>query len=586
MAASTSGTKLPILTSDEGDDDDLAALFAVQQEELMAARTAHSDLDYAFHLQMNEAIAASVALSPSSSVAVISTADVTASSSSLNDDFTAATDLFAEEMDRMKQEQANLRHFKVEMRRMKEDFDLRLHDQKVASEILAIPEQEWLATGDYYEKPYSQMAFGSPFASSTAIGGSSLGFSECFRLYFKGLVVGDQNRAKLGAIGVAIFDSTNSVVLEVSKPLILSQGEMRDEVAQLEAFVHGLELALSLELRRIAYDNVDSIVDYYLQGNQKGRDAKVAELVDRALLLKKRFIDCSSSPGTMNNAQLALSLARSSIAKQAGKPVEEIILAKENCPICLEDVDSTRMFEIGRCHHRFCSSCMQKHIELKVKGRELPRCPQLECGLDLNFNVCRKFLNPETYDVMDQLVKESSIPVVEKVYCPNPRCSNLMSRADALKSAQIVAGTSRVNLRACRCSKCHILFCISCKVPWHSDMSCDYYLKYKPNLSSADAKLKSLAGDKKWRQCPRCYHMVELDEDVSMNSATCVDASGRTKKLHVVVYCGLKRTLSVLEVPTGSDRSSYMKMVIELGPVSFCLLVSSIVSLVQVQTSP
>ncbi|XP_016652653.1 PREDICTED: probable E3 ubiquitin-protein ligase ARI10 [Prunus mume] len=111
---------------------------------------------------------------------------------------------------------------------------------------------------------------------------------------------------------------------------------------------------------------------------------------------------------------------------------------KETCLICLKETPIAQMFPI------------------------------------VNIETCEKFLSPKLANIMIQRIKECSIPATEKVYCAFPRCSALM-----------------------KCMKCHQLFCINCKVPWHYDMNCYDY--------------QSLAMKKLWRQCSKCKHMVELD---------------------------------------------------------------------------
>ena len=48
-----------------------------------------------------------------------------------------------------------------------------------------------------------------------------------------------------------------------------------------------------------------------------------------------------------------------------------------------------------------------------------------------------------------------------------------------------------------KCIKCHHLFCINCKAPWHKNISCFDYMK--KNQSGDEAKLKSLAAWNRWR---------------------------------------------------------------------------------------
>ncbi|XP_041994224.1 probable E3 ubiquitin-protein ligase RNF217, partial [Salvia splendens] len=72
------------------------------------------------------------------------------------------------------------------------------------------------------------------------------------------------------------------------------------------------------------------------------------------------------------------------------------------------------------------------------------------------------------------------------------------------------SGGEAIEVLGCRkCPHCGGLFCINCKVPWHSNMSCSDFKTGNPS-SSNEKKLKSLATENLWRQCPKCSHMVSL----------------------------------------------------------------------------
>ncbi|KAL5711340.1 RBR-type E3 ubiquitin transferase [Ranunculus cassubicifolius] len=104
-----------------------------------------------------------------------------------------------------------------------------------------------------------------------------------------------------------------------------------------------------------------------------------------------------------------------------------------------------------------------------------------------------------------------SIPATEKVYCPYPKCSVLMSRAEVLPYTNGVRiGIEQSMIK--KCIQCRGIFCINCKVPWPNGLSCYEYKMRNPNPTVEDAKLKSLANTKSWRQCKKCSHMIELAE--------------------------------------------------------------------------
>ncbi|KAK4358757.1 hypothetical protein RND71_020986 [Anisodus tanguticus] len=108
---------------------------------------------------------------------------------------------------------------------------------------------------------------------------------------------------------------------------------------------------------------------------------------------------------------------------------------------------------------------------------------------------------------MKQRIKEASIPVTEKVYCPYPKCSALMSKSEVLEYSKVsFLGAERIGIR--KCTKCNGLFCVNCKVPWHYNIACDEYRRRNPNPPE-DVNLKNLAAMNLWRQCVKCNHMIE-----------------------------------------------------------------------------
>lgn len=179
---------------------------------------------------------------------------------------------------------------------------------------------------------------------------------------------------------------------------------------------------------------------------------------------------------------------------------------KETCVICFEDIDSDLMFYVDRCGHRFCFNCVKQHIEVKLLDGTIPNCPQHRCKSQLPIDRCVKLLTPKLLLMWKQRIKEDSTPLTERVYCPYPNCSYLMSETETETELFSFYGSGQR-----RCLKCGGSFCVYCKVPWHSTLSCTDYKKLHPDpQNEADVKLKSLANLEGWRQCGKCQHMVEL----------------------------------------------------------------------------
>lgn len=486
-------------------DAELQTLLAEQRRELTAALSTDSDLEFAFKLQMQEAMKVSLAVqSPSSSSEQQFDFPIDSVSSS------GMAHLLAEEIDKFERERSDREEVEAEMRRIRNDLSRRIHDQAFARELDGVPEAQWRKNGDRFQKPYGE---GS---SATETNG------EVFRLYCKGLVSEERvnNVMKmLAGIGVTICDSNDSVILELSKPLI-GGGDTSGQMAEVKALIEGLNAAVTLGLKRITVFCADNIIYQFVTGKWIARQRKVATLVDQVTLLQRKFIRCSPALVARKDIIYVLKLARDAIVSQISRPVESRVGKNwiENCKICLEDTDVNQMFSVNSCDHRYCFSCMRQHVQVKMLQGILPTCPHEECKFELKIESCKNFLTPELFDIMSQRIKESSVPASQKIYCPFPRCSALMSKAEVYGYAS-AGGVEQAG--AIKCTKCRGLFCVNCKVPWHSNMTCYDFKRLNPFPLPEEAKLKSLASRNLWRQCLKCNHMVELAEGCFHISCRC-----------------------------------------------------------------
>ncbi|GJM88438.1 hypothetical protein PR202_ga04498 [Eleusine coracana subsp. coracana] len=172
--------------------------------------------------------------------------------------------------------------------------------------------------------------------------------------------------------------------------------------------------------------------------------------------------------------------------------------------------------EVEACAHRFCVSCMERHVRRKLLDGALPACPRLGCGTKLTVEGSRSLMPPELQQIMAERVREGQIPPGERVYCPYPKCSVLMSMAE-LNAANSKAAAERgrrglyswgddaTTLRK-QCVRCGGAFCVSCRAPWHARLNCTNYQLQCARLHLDDAKLQfeKLAQRRFWRQCTRC----------------------------------------------------------------------------------
>ncbi|XP_047182939.1 E3 ubiquitin-protein ligase RSL1 [Vigna umbellata] len=472
------------------------ALLSEQRREFAMAEVIESDLEFAFGLQLQEALEASLALNPSSSSAVIEQPTV---------DELNATSVQSEELERVECEMKDKEQSEREMQKMREDLCRRIHDEKVARDILTISEADWQQWGDNFEKPFGE-------------GSSSSGRTETeegwVRVYLKGLVSEENVRGEkvvLSGIGVAICDRSDNLIFEVSKSVI-ENGTSKVAV-EIKALIEAFNMVLALELKRIVYYTDYYPLLQYVRGNWSAKQRKIAMLVDQVHLLQRKFTYCDSRLLARNDVKFAFKLARDAIVSQSMRPSGpgSTRSLNENCAICLEDTAVSQIFSVDGCQHRYCFSCMKQHVEVKLLHGMVPKCPHEGCKYELLVDSCQKFLTQKLTDIMRQRQAEASIPVAEKVYCPYPRCSALMTKTEVFEYSKNLIGESELSGPK-KCLKCHGLFCFNCKVPWHSGMTCFMYKTLNPNPPAEDLKLKFLASRSLWRQCVKCNHMIELAE--------------------------------------------------------------------------
>nr|GEY24485.1 ribonuclease H domain-containing protein [Tanacetum cinerariifolium] len=400
-----------------------------------------------------------------------------------------------------------------------------------------------------------------------------------------GLLINDHEAVEtlFGGIGVAICDLDDYCVFEVRKHVTISR-DMEGDVVELLALIEGLNSAVELGIKRVQILCDNHLVYQYLMGLARPTNNTIMNLVNDFLLIGEKFSFCFPFLVNQNSFNFAYNLAREAAASQTTKYAESASHKKmallEQCTIFFESIHSGQMVYIKKCLHTYCISCMRKHVEAKLLQGQLPNCPHENCKSKLQTKSCSKFLDPKLYDLMNLRIKEASIPSTEKVYCPLPNCSALMSKTE-VKKHTATSSYKRSGMRKCvkypklydlmnlrikeasipstekvycplpncsalmsktevkkhtatssykrsgmrKCVKCQRCFCINCKVAWHEDITCNGYMKHYQ--SGNEAKFECLASWQRWRQCIKCKHMVELAEG-------CYHVTCREKALRLI----------------------------------------------------
>eukprot|EP00887_Chlorella_sp_A99_P005528 scaffold1.g5528.t1 len=162
------------------------------------------------------------------------------------------------------------------------------------------------------------------------------------------------------------------------------------------------------------------------------------------------------------------------------------------------------------------SPCLREYIAGKAKERIWPiTCPDPSCKAPISLDECRLVLSAEEGEDLGRAATEAAIDGAERMFCPNPQCSQLLivERAPAGAGGAGGAGEQApapAQERSFDCPHCGKAVCAACGVLWHRDLSCAEYQALPQELrSEGDRGLMALAAQKSWKACPGCRNMVE-----------------------------------------------------------------------------
>ncbi|XP_065850704.1 E3 ubiquitin-protein ligase RSL1-like [Euphorbia lathyris] len=166
------------------------------------------------------------------------------------------------------------------------------------------------------------------------------------------------------------------------------------------------------------------------------------------------------------------------------------------CEICVEPKALIESFSLKGCSHFYCTQCVVSYVASKLDD-SITRisCPVTKCEGVLEPEYCKDILPKKLFDRWGIALCESVIQTSQKIYCPFKDCSALLIHDTGME------------IQSSYCPSCKRAFCVSCKVPWHSEVNCKKFQKLKKK--GDDVMMIDLAKRKNWRRCPKCNFYVE-----------------------------------------------------------------------------
>ncbi|PWA58376.1 hypothetical protein CTI12_AA397620 [Artemisia annua] len=191
------------------------------------------------------------------------------------------------------------------------------------------------------------------------------------------------------------------------------------------------------------------------------------------------------------------------------------------CEICIEPVKLpiSDFKNSNRCIHPFCTDCMIKYIQVKLEDNVSDiKCPATTCDHSLDPLSCRPKLTHQLFNKWCDVLCESTVLEVDRVYCPNMECSGLILNE---------CGEAREgnNLKRCECPYCKQPFCFKCKVSWHVGYSCD------ETRDLNDVAFRVISESEGWKRCPKCSHCIERTG--GCHTITCRYSSSPSSYTHI-----------------------------------------------------
>ncbi|WVZ82415.1 hypothetical protein U9M48_029681 [Paspalum notatum var. saurae] len=272
-------------------------------------------------------------------------------------------------------------------------------------------------------------------------------------------VVGPRDRVPgVAVLAAAVCGPEGEVLISLQKPVLEAM-----------ALMEGLHVALELGIYSVEVVTSYRPLHNHMLGNWYIKQKKFADMIDQVLSMLMEFEQCEILLVRRREVDCMIKLARDSIDAQIAKAlaVDSSKDKRETCTICLEDIDVSKIHIVEGCAHRFCFSCMKERVKVKLLHGMLPACPQDGCTTKLSVEGSKRFLSSRLLEIMVERIREGQIPPTQKIYCPYPKCSALMSMTISELIHPMQQSCSKYTTAdAATLRKCGYEFCYTCGKEW------------------------------------------------------------------------------------------------------------------------
>ncbi|KAL0952935.1 hypothetical protein HGRIS_007148 [Hohenbuehelia grisea] len=187
-----------------------------------------------------------------------------------------------------------------------------------------------------------------------------------------------------------------------------------------------------------------------------------------------------------------------------------------DCVACTSTMSSPDLQ--APCGHAWCRSCLTDLVRACIKDETL--YPLRCCQQHIPERAALGLITDRRVNLAFRLkAREFATPALQRVYCPNPRCSVFLGasldEASSGSNTALTHGSSAMAFGETtrRCTSCYVSACLQCKSAAHPGESC--------KQNEALEQVKALAASERWQTCPGCHAIVELHHGCYHMSCRC-----------------------------------------------------------------
>jgi len=182
---------------------------------------------------------------------------------------------------------------------------------------------------------------------------------------------------------------------------------------------------------------------------------------------------------------------------------------QRNCAICGDDHPVEETYHYERCLHSYCLQCLTRYYSTRILDGDVLSisCPDTHCDTEVTPSEIEAVVEKDLFDKYNQFLRQAKMKLEpDSRWCPKPDCDT------------IVKGNAETQECRCTNSDCGFVFCFTCSLQWHPDISCDELAKRQKNLKDKK-RVDKWKKKHKTKPCPMCR--ADIEKDKGCNHMSC-----------------------------------------------------------------